>query len=439
MRPTIYGLFLIRILLILINSFGAFHLYDGKFSITLLALVLLLCYQIFLFIDALKRLFADVEKSIDCLLHDDYSVSISTNKQRNVLHKKTAKLISKYRNKNKQQISEQLIFDNIIESLSIGILILRKNATGNIEVYQINSTFTGFLQIPKFYNWHLLKDKIKPLADLIDDNHWGKLRHVISLTINDKEESFFLKTSVANTYEFDYLIVSLETIQQLIDKKEKESWYKLMNVMSHEIINTITPISSLASNLDSLLKDENPDKETLEELSQGLQIIKKRSSHLTNFVNTYRRLAELPLPDKKETNLIQLIQNTLSLFKQEFEEKNVIIVFEPKIEPILLIDRKQIEQVIINLISNSLYALKENPKITIHLEELSNRINIIFSDNGIGIPNSIKGSVFVPYFTTRKNGSGIGLTLAKSIMESHGGIIYFKSEKGKTIFILSFV
>jgi signal transduction histidine kinase len=212
-----------------------------------------------------------------------------------------------------------------------------------------------------------------------------------------------------------------------------------MNVMSHEIINTITPISSLASNLDSLLKDEDPDEETLSELSQGLQIIKKRSSHLTDFVSTYRKLAELPLPDKKETNLIQLIQNTLSLFKQEFEEKKINIVFDPTIESILFIDKKQIEQVFINLISNSLHAVKENPKITILLEELNNRINITFSDNGVGIPNSIKDSVFVPYFTTRKNGSGIGLTLTKSIIESHGGSIFLKPNKEETVFVLSFL
>ena len=181
----------------------------------------------------------------------------------------------------------------------------------------------------------------------------------------------------------------------------------------------------------------------MEELSQGLQIIKKRSSHLTDFVSSYRKLAELPLPDKKETHLIQLIQNTLSLFKQEFEEKNIIIVFEPKIEPkiepILFLDRKQIEQVFINLISNSLHAIKEKPKIVIKVEKLNNRINITFSDNGVGIPDSIKGRVFVPYFTTRKNGSGIGLTLIKSIIESHGGSIFLKSNKEETMFVLSFV
>ena len=148
-----------------------------------------------------------------------------------------------------------------------------------------------------------------------------------SLSINDKKEEFFLKTSVTQTNEYGYLIVSLETIQQLIDKKEKEAWFKLMNVMSHEIINTITPISSLAENLDSLLQDENTDENTIKELSQGLQIIKRRSHHLTAFVDTYRKLAELPLPQKKEISLSKIIKNTLLLFEQELVRKNIDIDF----------------------------------------------------------------------------------------------------------------
>jgi signal transduction histidine kinase len=232
----------------------------------------------------------------------------------------------------------------------------------------------------------------------------------------------------------------METIQQLIDKKEKESWYKLMTVMSHEIINTITPISSLAENLDSLLQDE-PDEDTLEELSQGLRIIKKRSSHLNNFVNTYRQLSELPLPDKKEINFTETVQQTLNLFTQEFKEKNINLNFQREEDITLLADKQQLEQVIINLISNCLYALKEatNPTITVNVSADTNRVHLTVSDNGIGISQKIKNNIFVPYFTTRKDGSGIGLTLTKSIVEAHDGTIFFKSENGLTTFTLSFL
>lgn len=431
----------IRSILIIINTLLLLYFYQNGFFVNCIGFGLLLLFQVFLLLSYINKQFLDVEKTLDCLLHDDFSNTISPQKRKSSsLYNKIASLQDKYRVQSQQHTSEQLIFSNIIESLSIGVLILRKDAQGSIDVFQINSSFADFLKIPKFHNWHLLKEKITPLVDIIDTPEWKRIKHVISLTINNQEESFFLKTSVTHTNEYSYLIVTLETIQQLIDKKEKESWYKLMNVMSHEIINTITPISSLAENLDSLLQDEIPDEDTLEELSQGLQIIKKRSQHLNSFVNTYRQLSELPLPDKKEINLTETVNATINLFSQQLKEAQISLHFKQPEKIMMLADKQQIEQVIINLISNCIYALKgiENPTITIDLTVDKNRIHLHVADNGIGIAKDIKNNVFVPYFTTRKDGSGIGLTLTKSIVESHQGSIFFKSEKGNTVFTLSF-
>jgi signal transduction histidine kinase len=213
-----------------------------------------------------------------------------------------------------------------------------------------------------------------------------------------------------------------------------------MNVMSHEIINTITPISSLAENLDSLLQEEIDD-ETFVEISQGLKIIKRRSYHLTEFVDTYRKLAELPLPQKERINLTTIIQQTLLLFEQEFSSKKIEIQFNHSNKININADKQQIEQVIINLLSNCLYALVDidNPQITITLLEEINRVHLTVSDNGIGISKEIKDNIFVPYFTTRKDGSGIGLTLSRSIIEAHNGSIHFKSKIGNTSFQVTFV
>ncbi len=428
----------IRLLLLIASGIVIFYSFQNGYIINTIGFLLLVLFQILLFTDYIKKLFSDVEKSMDCLLHEDYSNTISTKKRKNPLHNKTALLLEKHRKLSLQNTSEQLIFTNIIESLAIGILILRRDTSEAIKVFQINNAFIDFLKIPKYYKWDLLKEKIGSLAPLI--SKWEKLRHVISLNVNNQSESFFLKTSITQTNDYEYFIVSLETIQQLIDKKEKESWYKLMNVMSHEIINTITPISSLAENLDSLLQEE-PDKDTLNELSKGLKIIKKRSYHLTSFVDTYRKLAELPLPKKTEFDLTTIVSNTLALFQQEFNSKNIEVNFENNKSFNINADKQQIEQVIINLLSNCLYALEqtETPAIDLEIAKENKRTSLSISDNGIGISNEIKDNIFVPYFTTRKNGSGIGLTLSKSILESHGGTVFFISEKGNTTFTLSFI
>ena len=426
-------------MLIVINGIIIFYSFKNDYFVNTFGFSLLLTFQTYLLIDYIKKLFNDIEKSIDCLLFDDYSNTISSKKRKNSLHNKTALLLEKHRTQNLLKTSEQLIFTNIIESLSIGILILRKDVNGNIVVFQINNAFANFLKIPKYHNWNLLQEKIGGISDFIAQ--WKRVRHTISLSINDEAETFFIKTSVTQTNQFEYLVITLETIQQLIDKKEKEAWYKLMNVMSHEIINTITPISSLAENLDSLLQDNTPNEETIDELSEGLKIIKKRSHHLTSFVDTYRKLAELPLPNKEELNLNDIINSTINLFKQEFTAKNIVINFNNEQDFIIDADKQQIEQVLINLISNCLYAIEtvDNPKITIKTFQETNRTHIEVIDNGIGISKKIKENVFVPYFTTRKNGSGIGLTLTKSIIEAHNGVINFKSIKGKTSFIITFI
>ncbi|WP_299157687.1 HAMP domain-containing sensor histidine kinase [uncultured Tenacibaculum sp.] len=430
---------ILRILLLIINGIIIFYTYNKEFIANTIGFSFILSFQIFLFIDYLKKLFSDIEKSIDCLLYNDYSNTISKEKRKNSLHNKTALLLEKHRKLSLQASSETLIFNNIIESLTIGVLILRKDAKDNIQVFQINKAFTDFLKIPRFYNWQLLKERVGNLSQFISE--WKHLKHTITLKINNKEENFFLKSSATKTNEYQYLIITLETIQQLINKKEKEAWYKLMNVMSHEIINTITPISSLAENLEGLIQDE-ADDETLEELSTGLKIIKKRSKHLTSFVDTYRKLAELPLPNKEKLNLVPLVENTISLFDKEFKQNKIQIELFTIVNNEVLADKEQIEQVIINLLSNCIYALKGilKPKITITIETTKeNRTHLKINDNGVGISNEIKDNIFVPYFTTRKDGSGIGLTLSKSIIEAHNGIIQFKSSLNSTTFTLTFI
>ncbi|CAM1367115.1 Two-component sensor signal transduction histidine kinase [Tenacibaculum litopenaei] len=427
----------IRLLLFSVNSVAVYMSIRYNYLINSIVFVLVLLFQAYLIIDYVKNVLLEVEKSIDCLLHNDYSNTISSAKRNVPLYNKTALLQEKYRKQSLRKSSEELIFVNIIESLSIGLLILRRDRNHTIEVFQLNNAFINFLQIPKMYKWSLLKTRLGKLNEFLEE--WREFKHTITLKINKKEETFFIKSSITTTNSYEYCVISLETIQQLIDKKEKEAWYKLMNVMSHEIINTITPISSLAENLYSILQDDPEDEDTVEELAHGLQVIKRRSSHLTSFVDTYRKLAELPLPAKEQIDLNQLITNTLSLFQGDFENNAIKVTVQIPDNSTVLADKNQLEQVIINIISNCIYALSEvnEPLITIQIVHERYRTHIHITDNGIGISEEIKANVFVPYFTTRKDGSGIGLTLSKSIIEAHNGSIHFVSSKGKTTFTLS--
>ncbi len=429
---------IIRVFLLIINGIIVFSCFKNNYIINGIGFSLIVIFQIFLFLDYIKKVLGDIEKSIDCLLFEDYTNTISATKRKNSLYNKTAQLLEKHRKKSLQNSSEKLIFTNIIESLSFGMLILRKDNSNAIEVFQLNHAFVNFLDIPKYYRWELLKEKIGPLQDFIQE--WKAIKHTLTISVNENKETFFLKTSLTETKEHEYLVVSLETIQQLIDKKEKESWYKLMNVMSHEIINTITPISSLAQNLDSLIHTDSSE-ETLDELSQGLKIIKRRSQDLTTFVDNYRKLAELPIPKKIKLNLTELIRGVIVLFNSEFEQKDIMVSFNNTGDFYVNGDKNQIEQVIINLISNAIHAVYncKHRLIDIRLEQDENRTHMFIKDTGVGISKEIKDNIFVPYYTTRKNGAGIGLTLSKSIIEAHNGSIRFVSKEEYTEFQVTYM
>jgi len=395
-------------------------------------------------INLIKNKFLKIEKYIDCIYHEDFTNHINQSDKVSVLQHKVGLLNSKLKGKSQSDAFEFNVFSNIIESLSIGVLILKKQPDHSLSIYSSNSAFSQFLHIPKYYDWSLLSKKITPLLPYLSENNWTNQKLTISLVINQKEEHFFLKTSVTKTKNASFLILTLETIQQLIEKKEKESWYKLMNVMSHEIINSITPVKSLAENLQYLVEDETAssiNNDTIDELKEGLEIINKRSNSITQFVDTYRRLTELPKPHLQPILIHKIINNTIKLVEKDLKDKAISLTFSYTETPYILGDQIQLEQVLINLITNSTFALidsKSKKQIELFLYTHNKKVFVKITDNGSGISDEIKANIFVPYFTTRKQGSGIGLTLTKSILQAHNAHIYLENAQQPTVFMLSF-
>lgn len=218
-----------------------------------------------------------------------------------------------------------------------------------------------------------------------------------------------------------------------LERNEMESWQKLIRVLTHEIMNSLSPIISLSATLS----ERKIDEKNYRLMQQGMQTIHRRSKGLLDFVENYRKLTRLPAPQLRTVSLCELLKDLQNLFTESF-----ISIQLPQKDYQLQIDRSQIEQVFINLIKNAIEACKEQPHPCIRVELLPAsawRCLVQVSDNGSGMLPEIQDKVFIPFFTTKAGGQGIGLSLCKQIMNRHGGNITLESEVDKgTRFILQF-
>ena len=220
---------------------------------------------------------------------------------------------------------------------------------------------------------------------------------------------------------------------RVLERNEMEAWQKLIRVLTHEIMNSITPIISLSETLS----EREMTEKNYPVMRQGMQTIHRRSKGLLEFVENYRKLTRLPAPVRRQVSVSDLLQDLQKLFSEEY-----IHIEMPETDHTLQIDRTQIEQVLINLIKNAKEACgkKDRPLIVVKmLPALSWQCLITVRDNGEGILPEVQDKIFVPFFTTKSSGSGIGLSLCKQIMNRHGGNITVQSVVGEgSCFTLQF-
>lgn len=220
---------------------------------------------------------------------------------------------------------------------------------------------------------------------------------------------------------------------RVLERNEMEAWQKLIRVLTHEIMNSITPIISLSETLS----EREMTEKNYPVMQQGMQTIHRRSKGLLEFVENYRRLTRLPSPVRRPISASILLQDLRKLFSEEY-----IHIEMPEVDHILQIDRTQIEQVLINLIKNAQEACgkTENPRIEVKVSaSVSWQCLIAVEDNGVGILPEVQDKIFVPFFTTKVTGSGIGLSLCRQIMNRHGGNVTVQSTIGKgSCFTLQF-
>ena len=273
---------------------------------------------------------------------------------------------------------------------------------------------------------------------------------LVSVTSERGTIELSLKATSFKTQTDELRLLSVQDIRNELDEKELDSWMKLIRVLMHEIMNSIAPITSLSESLSQLftidgkmVSREQIDEKTISTTARGLSVIGEQGNGLIQFVESYRKLTRLPKPDKKIFRVEELV-NRIKVLYSSLENSNTvklaIAVNPPEME--LFADENLISQVLLNLLKNALEALDGKAegiiRIMVKVAD-NNRPEITVADNGPGIPDEIMEHVFVPFFTTRENGSGIGLSLSRQIMRLHGGSLQVRSIPNKeTVFSMNF-
>ena len=434
------------VLVDLINS-------DG-FSLTIIFLLFLTGLQLYYLYHYLNKVNREIITFLRSIHYDDFSLTYpekSTKSSMDELYKEFNGVIKKFREIRADKEAQYQYLKTIVQHVGIGIITIDNE--GEIQI--INSAAKKLLGINQVRNISQFSQISKPLVSAIKDLKTGG-RDLIKINRDGDEIQVALYVIQLSLRAKEFKLISLQNIQSELEEKEMEAWQNLIRVLTHEIMNSVTPISSLAATvegeLDAFLNSDGDIKhipnEDVEDFHLAVQTIHNRSEGLIKFVSDFRNMTRVKLPTIEEHKVCDILKHIISLMKYDIKNFGIDLDYSVTPENLLFhVDKEQIEQVIINLIKNAIQALAENDEDGKESKVLEVKayngekdgIYISIKDNGPGIEEEALKKIFIPFFTTKKNGSGIGLSLSKQIMRNHRGNITVKSVQNVgTEFILKF-
>lgn len=347
-------------------------------------------------------------------------------------------ITNEFQNLRAEKESNHQYLQNVVEH--VGIALICFNESGEIQL--MNNAAQRMLHKPYLKNIQALQHVDADLLYTLQKLKSGE-RELVKLVIREELLNLSIEATEFKLQDEYFKLISLQNIRPELDEKELEAWQKLIRVTTHEIMNSVTPIISLTELINTLIEDESGRQKSLEEIHpediedirQGLYTIENRSKGLLRFVNAYRSIYKQPKPKFEKVVVGDLLQRLATLFKSEFQQRNIQFEMDvPPYEMLMMADPQLLEQVLINLLKNAMQAVDGQLDAKIQLSAFrtaENRTIVQVQDNGGGIPEELKEQVFIPFFTTKEKGSGVGLSLSRQIMRLHKGRIWFNElEKG---------
>ena len=421
-----------------------YFLLEGS-HVAALVLGLLAAYQVYALIRYVETTNRDLSRFFETIKYSDFSQTFAgagAGSSFDELRHTFNEVLDAFRRTRAEKEEHFRYLQTVVQHVGVGLIAFRPD--GAVDL--INTAAQRLMGVGQVKNMHALKrlsaDQVRTLLQL-------KPQEKTLLKIEDRDE--FLQLAVSATafrlHGQQYTLVSLQNIQSELEEKEVEAWQNLIRVLTHEIMNSITPIASLATTANDLLTSEAEnggfDDETVGDVRDAVHTIQRRSEGLLHFVQDYRKLTRLPAPDFRTFPLTELFDRVERLMRPSLRQAH--IDFHSKVEPESLelsADPEQIDQVLINLLQNAIQAVEGRDRARIALKgrmDAGGRIAIEVSDSGAGITEEAMEKIFIPFFTTKREGSGIGLSLCRQIMRLHRGTISASSKADEeTVFTLRF-
>lgn len=437
---------IIRVLLLGVSIYLLFALMQyANFYITIFTIGVLPVVQLLELMNYVQRTNRILTRFLRAIQYADFTTMFPQYPQDKTfqdLYQAFNEVVQKFHRFQIEKEEHFLYLQTIVEHIGTGVIVFTEE--GRVDL--VNRAFKQLFSVEHFRTIHDLKAIDQELYDLLmriepHDSALFRLRK------NSRETQFAVRTTQFFLHDAAYKLVSFQNIQSVLEQQEMLSWRKLIRVLNHEIMNSLTPITSLASTANAMLatmleKQTDADQtQELEKLRSAVRVIEKRGQGLLDFVNSYRQLTRVPTPEFGEVIIAQVFERISQLFQHQLTEKE--IAFHVSVQPEGLrvyADENLLEQVLLNLIKNAIVAVEqiEEPKVELKASvDARQNVEIEVADNGPGITEQAIERIFIPFFTTKKQGSGIGLSVSREIMRVHGGTICVHSQPHvKTVFSL---
>lgn len=404
-------------------------------QIILLGIIIIQVSELIRFVTHTNR---EISKLLMAIRYSDFSISFKGKKRGKSfeeLQNAFVEIIEAFKKVSVEKEAQFKFLKVIVDNIKVGVIAVKEDHS--IEL--MNKSAQDLLKIatPNYWKqFQQLQPSFAAEIESMSDND----KRLIELQVNGEKHQVSAQLNRLKILNYRYTIVTFQDIKSEIEQKEIEAWHKLIRILTHEIMNSVTPVSSLTETMIMLLEEEGQAKkleelneETLEDLRFSLKTIQRRSEGLLHFVEDYRKLTRVKSIEMQKTDLQELVRSTVNLLKKEFEKSKVTVDIHESVKGEINMDQKLIEQVLINLLTNAKQATEnvESAKVLISGQQNSNEFILSVSDNGPGISKVKQDQIFIPFFSTKEEGSGIGLSLSRQIMKKHGGNLTVASEENQ--------